>query len=296
MTPHNNINIPSNMLLDPMLSELVHKLLLDKPNWFFRATSTRQLGNTYSHALRNGTTVPEGFRFIREVDVVQDGRVAGNLSVALEYRYRGDDRINYITRSDRIDNGRRGTAMRTTKLDTAARNAKKFFAPPQTSEILFEALDNARAGIHRAIHNLAYPIARDHVFRNLGTVAQFYLHAQFTGQPVDPTDEELLRKAFLATEFTTNVEKYLLAQAMQDRTYTIVQSVEGSYCYFTDDVVYDTLSKEEAVKLTVKSCDFEELPDDWQNKLAVLQLMNDEELVLDVGFRYRDSVFLLVTN
>ena len=40
--------------------------------------------------------------------------------------------------------------------------------------------------------------------------------------------------------------------------------------------------------------EFDQLSEAWQNRLAVLQLMQDEEIVRDVGYRYNDTNFYIV--
>jgi hypothetical protein len=41
--------------------------------------------------------------------------------------------------------------------------------------------------------------------------------------------------------------------------------------------------------------EYEQLPMPWQEKLAVLQLLQDQELARDIGFRYNGSAFMIVT-
>ena len=73
-----NVQIPADRILDPMLAELVSKLSMEKPNWFFRQAKNE---TGYSHAMRMGERAPEGKRYIRELGVFQDNRLAGSIWV-----------------------------------------------------------------------------------------------------------------------------------------------------------------------------------------------------------------------
>ena len=287
-----NVQIPADRLLDPMLAELVSKLSMEKPNWFFRQVKNE---TGYNHAMRGGDKAPDGTRYIRDVDVIQDNRIAGRVSIEIEYRYRGEDRKNYVVSSTRIDNGRKRNKMTSTKVDVAVRNAKKYFDPPKTGEIIYEMQDLAGDRLGRALSGLKSYVGNGHVLRGSGSiVAQRYLHSVLTGAPVNPLHEAELRAAFCTTKFEEELSKYLLAESMSKRTYKTITVIEGDYCMFAEDVNYT--SPEEANKAPVLSLSFEQLPEDYQNKVAVLQLMQDNEVVLDVGFRLSETTFLVVHN
>ena len=287
-----NVQIPADRLLDPMLAELVSKLSMEKPNWFFRQVKNE---TGYNHAMRMGEKAPEGKRYIRELDVFQDNRSAGSIWVEQQYRYRGEDRKNFVVSSKRIDNGRQRNKMASTKVDVAVRNAKKYFDPPKTGEIIYEMQDLAGDRLGRALVGLKSYIQNSHAFGSgRSLTAQRYLHALLTGAPVDPLHEAELRAAFCTTKFEEELSKYLLAESMSKRTYKTITVIEGDYCMFAEDVNYT--SPEEANKAPVLSLSFEQLPEDYQNKVAVLQLMQDNEVVLDVGFRLSETTFLVVVD
>ena len=194
-----NVQIPADRLLDPMLGELVQKLTMDKPNWFFRELKNE---TGYNHALRNGERAPEGKRFVRGLSVIQDNRVAGQVWVETKYSYRGENSHIYVVKSNRIDNGRKGNKMASTKVDVATRNAKKFFDPPKTGEIIYEMQDLAGDRLGRALVGLKSYIQHNHALGSgRSLTAQRYLHALLTGAPVDPLHEAELRAAFCTTKF-----------------------------------------------------------------------------------------------
>ena len=294
-----NVQMADDMLLDPMLHDLVRRLSMDKPNWSFKPHTNRAgVPDAYSRTVFDGTVAPEGKRYVRYVTVIQDGRKAGDLWVEDEYRYRTDNRKNYVVCSERIDNGRRGSRMKSTKIDVAVRNAKKHFDPPKTGELLYDELKNATDKFQRVVSALSYRVNRNAVFSGAtGIEAQMYLHALFTNTPPDPQHEQSLRTQFLSAQFEKDLSEYLLCKTMSQRTYKLVAVIEGDYCYYEDtDLNIDTIAKETAGKASVICTDFTSLPEAWQNKLAVLQLMNDDELVIDTGFRYNENTFLLALD
>jgi len=40
--------------------------------------------------------------------------------------------------------------------------------------------------------------------------------------------------------------------------------------------------------------DYEQLPQAWQDKIAVLQLLQDSELARDIGYRYSRHSFVII--
>jgi hypothetical protein len=64
------------------------------------------------------------------------------------------------------------------------------------------------------------------------------------------------------------------------------------YAFFTDNELLESQSKAE--KSEPQLVPFEALPLEWQNRLAVLQLMEDNEVVKDVGYRVDADKFLIV--
>lgn len=289
-----NLQIPEDLILDPMLADLVKQLSMDKPNWFFRERKKRSGRAHFKNSLasRGLADAPEGKSYLREVDVIQDGRSAGVVYVEIEYRYRGENRLNYVVCSDRIDNGRKGNVMRTTKLDVAVRNAKKHFDPPKTGELLWDAAQAAHDSRDRVINELSSAL-RHH--RMSGTTSalrmQEFVRATLSGQPVDKQLESELREELFSSKYEETLANYMLADAMRKYAYVTISLIDGDYHMFGDGEMVG--SREAAAKATMWCGSFEQLPRELQDKIAVLQLMLDRELVLDVGFKYNDSTFLI---
>jgi hypothetical protein len=76
--------------------------------------------------------------------------------------------------------------------------------------------------------------------------------------------------------------EYMLASKMRDKQMAIV--VQHNNLFLCRSPSPDVIEQKT----------FEELPLAVQNAVAVLQLMEDSELVDDVGFRFNDRNFLIV--
>ena len=125
-------------------------------------------------------------------------------------------------------------------------------------------------------------------------IAQMYLHSLFMGTPPNPEHETILRETILSQKFEEGLSKYLLANAMQNHKYKVISIIDGDYCMYANDEKYP--NKVEASKAEVLALPFEGLPTKFQDKLAVLQLMEDNEVVLDVGYRLNSDAFAVVNN
>ena len=234
--------------------------------------------------------------YVRCVAVLQGGREAGRIWLEQQYRYRSDDRKNYVIKSLHINNGRKGNQSATTKIDVAVRNAKKYFEAPKNGELLYDEMGNAIDMFQRCIQNLSYNIRRDVAFYgNRGTMAQMYLHSLFNGLPIDLAHEAELRATFTGDKFKTDLEHHLLGESMAKHKFKFIHVIDGDYCFFTgDDIDPSTVERGAAGKAEVTSCAFDELPETWQNRLGVLQLMKDCEIVLDTGYRHNQNTFIIV--
>jgi len=87
-------------------------------------------------------------------------------------------------------------------------------------------------------------------------------------------------------EYGEAVDKYLLAMEISRADKIAMIDVGGRFAYKT------MVEGESDVQLVTK--EYEELSQGMQDKIAVLQLMQDNEMVRNVGFRAKAGVFLLV--
>jgi hypothetical protein len=90
-------------------------------------------------------------------------------------------------------------------------------------------------------------------------------------------DSEQFEKAMGEYELATDFEK------LRDNDKTIVIAEKDGQYIFRDE--HDV----------IMALEYASLPQTWQERIAVLQLMQDDELVRDVGYRYNDRNFMIVT-
>lgn len=290
-----NLQLPADLRLDPTLEELVHKLSLAKPNWFFRQTSSKLATNPELHkrsiAKKESQRVdaPEGMHFVREIEVTQDGRLAGTIRIG----YSWSRPLEFELRSHRLNNGRKGDRMNTTNLPKALSIAKKIFAPKSTGEALYEQREDASYHFRRSVERLAAERRHHRASNGVSTyLMQDYVRAVLRDERPDPSITNQLRELLLSDSYETCLANSMLADAMHSRTHRCVAIIDGDYCMFTGDDTPE--SKEEAINAEVFCGPFEMLPSAIQDKLAVLQLMSDNELVLDVGYKASSDVYLVV--
>ena len=287
-----NLQLPYDLLPDPMLAEMLEKLSIERPNWFYHLPKVGR--DIASSSVKNGTRSPEGMKFTRNVVVLENGSEAGRIAVEREYRYRGDDRFVYVIASRRIDNGRRGDRKSSSKLDVAVRNAKKHFDPIRRGEILYDAMGDVQNALSRNIGALNAPIANGWAIRSAHVEVQNFVYAILKGIEPDPSDFTTVKECVLTPAFEDSMAKFQLGKAMAKRDYRVVMLTEDGYMMWAED--HAPSCTEEAKDAKVLILPFDMLPPGIQDKLAVLQLMQDRELVLDVGFRYNENLFLIAID
>ena len=286
-----NLILAHNHIIEPMLGEMLQKLSLDKPNWQFREP-TPEFRCSLSQRAKNGQIAPEGKWFVYTVVVVEDGREAGTISISTRYSRIHSNKPSYEIRSPRISNGRRGEYMETTKMDVAVRNAKKYFEAPKTGEMLYDAEEEARSDLARAIYDLQVPVVNGRVLRgNYAPLLQF-AYLTLTGKPIPPTVQLDMKTMFLNKEFEEHLANCELGEQMKHKTYTALYELDGGF-YCWEDEATKPKDKTNARHGHVVHLSFEQLPEWMQNKVAVLRVLEDKELVLDIGFKPGDNMFLV---
>jgi hypothetical protein len=299
-----NIHLNPGIQLDPKLAEVVEKLALKHPSWTFQSKAV--IGGTaysdnesYHRCIAGGEALPEDTRYTRGVNVLQDGIFAGRIFVNQNYARRSDQNWHYVLRSQRIDNGRKGNMQSTRDPSTAVRTASRYFLAQSLLEMLYEAMHGARDSLQNTMRDLTRPIERAQ-YAPSGATMQIALYNLLKGVPFH---EDEIRTAFLSERFETALANFELAHRMSAHTLKGVMMFRGHYVYLHRTWSETTGGpapthpfdeKDEVTKGEVRSCSFEELPQAWQDKIAVLQLMKDTELVLDVGYRFNESTFLIV--
>lgn len=298
-----NIHLNDGISLDPDLAVVVEKLALKHPSWVFKNSavphdnpteySSKHTSRWYQNRVdRDWGGDESGKRYVRTVVVLQDGLAAGRITVDRDYNRRATQNWQYEIHSQRIDNGRKGNKLTTRDAGVAVRTASKHFLAPSLGEMLAKAVTAARVSLDGTLRDLERPIDRGQYCPSIETM-QIALYNLLRGVPFDDRD---IREKMLSDKYEAALANYELAKQMRTHVPTMrgIIAFRGQYV-FTRDGDPQPFDAQEMEKAAVGTATFEELPTAWQEKLAVLQLMKDSELVLDVGYRENESTFLIVT-
>ena len=289
-----NVIIKDGYVMDPMLAELVTPLALAMPSYTF---TTRTMDDTqflhYSHpvALKaRSVHAPEGKKFMRKLFVFCEDENMGELLVDTRYSRSSGTDLVWEIKCWRIENerGSRNTT-KTTKLDVAKRAVKKYFLPKGLDEVLENSKD-VLYNCDRALVRLASDISRNALFKNHSDL-QEYVYYQLTGQEIPIQLKQRVETKMTSDKYHKAMSEFDLAASMDARKdKLIVIRHKGGYLY------REPVARDGDVKMATMFQSFEELPSLWQDRLAVLQLMEDEEVVRDVGYRHNDTHFVILTN
>lgn len=297
-----NIHLNDGISLDPDLAVVVEKLALKHPSWVFKNSavphdnpteySSNHVKRWYENRVDQGVEHKTGKRYVRTVAVLQDGLAAGRITVERDYNRRATQNWQYTIYSPRINNGRKGERLTTRDAGVAVRTVSKHFLAPSLSEMLGKAVGEARFSLDSTLRDLERPIDRGQYCPSIETM-QLALYNLLKGVPFDERD---IREKMLSDKYEAALANYELAKQMRVHVPTMrgIIAFRGQYV-FTRDGDPQPCDQQEMEKAAVSTAAFEELPTAWQEKLAVLQLMKDSELVLDVGFRQNEFTFLIVT-
>lgn len=285
-----NIQLPSNLALDPFLAELVDKLALDMPAFTFttKGMSKQDINyNTSKSSIQDRNIVPpEGAEFLRMVRAYKGAEYLGSLSIDTRYSRVGPTEKIYCIKSWRIDN-QRGSAntSSTTKLMGAVRIVKKTFLPMIATEIIEKASGEIGTAFAGTLRDLSRPIYHNDMIPST-TVIQRYLYLLLRGEEIPDDVDKLIRRDFLSEKYEKAMLEHMLAEKMSPKQYAVVVQYNNAYL----------IKRFHADSHAVEYKPFEELPEKAQSALAVLQLMEDSELVDDVGYRFNDRNFYILDS
>lgn len=279
-----NIRLPADRLIDPYLKVLVDKLALNNPKWAFSTNKDSQsmaIGFKYGDPTGQA---PEGFAYTRTIFVREEGEMLGQISVDSGYR-RNSYKPLYEIKSWRIATVRGGQNItRTEKLDIAARKVKKSFVRMDHSEFLKKAIDAVESNLRDALGTLRKPVAHRTLVKDI-VYLQKWAYCVVRNLPVPDEINKQIKETFDSEQFEKAMGEYELAAdfgILFDNKETMVVAEKDGHYVFRD---------EHDVIMTVE---YTNLPQAWQERIAVLQLMQDDELVRDVGYRYNDRNFMIV--
>jgi hypothetical protein len=266
-----------------MLVELVNKLALDMPAFTFTTKGIAPNDLNYASAKTSicdrGITAPEGSQFLNKLKVYKGPELLGELYLDRRYRSRNSD-VVYCIKSWRIENQRGSTNTSTTnKITGAARLAKKHFVPQNMTEIMDKSHSELSSGFFHSVRDLLRPIHHNQMGPNQ-ILTQKFLYQIMNGE-TDPAGADVMRQHFTSDKYHKAMSECMLAEKMEKLKYTTVVHHNNAF-----------LVRPNPGEMEYKA--FDELPEHMQNSIGVLQLMEDGELVDDVGFRLNDTNFLIL--
>jgi len=291
MTQLVNIQIPDKRMLDPFLETLVRKLALDRPQWIFSWKKPSDNSSPWplvnqKDAEGNVIRAPDGFEYLRAINVVEQGERLGRIFVNLRYGGRTTKPV-YQIESWRIESSRgHHNATTTEKFDIAVRKAKKNFVRMNHDETMGKAENSIRTGMFGTLRELREPIYRTSLVKD--TVGlQKYVFCMVRGLPIPDEIRTTVETVFVSEKYEEHMSRYELGNEIEDhqQTNNMVYVVNQGGLY---------LCKAQGDITDIMTLDFDSLPVAWQERIAVLQLMEDHEVVRDVGYRYNATHFLII--
>ena len=284
MTTLANVTLPEDVILDPALAHFVVPFALANPTYSFTNTknthrcsdaSIDKIGDIYINA-------PDGKKFTRELLVYSDNQKVGEVKVEKDWR---KSVIMYCIQSERIAKTR-GTrdVTSSSKLNIAMRHAKKYWKAKDLAELYSIGNAKVRSELRDSISNLKHRIVRGAELGSKWVKIQIYMFHMLTNREINPLTKREIEDIFTSPTYAKHMGDYRLARDIErllDANKIIsVMKHEDGYMFYEDDKVVCKV--------------YEDLPEDWQNKLAVLQLVSDEEIVRDVGFKYTNESFAII--
>lgn len=288
MTQLVNIRIPADCVLDPLLVPMLDKLALDRPKWLFKVKTTNKY-NRYRHSspVFEGPNLAPNTWYVREVDVFEDDEELGTLGVDWHHRRGNPQRYCWYVESWRI-NRERGPSNTTTsmKMEIIIRECKKVFKPKGLTELMDMAKPKISNAWYHALRDLMSPFDRLQGIKS-PTDLQLYAFCIANNRGVDMSKFDHLVQQLKSPEYETMIANYELGKHLEDK---------ASSNNILDVVVHDGMfvvagPNDDAPRRIA----YEEMPIPWQERIAVLQLVTDGELVRDTGFRVNEKWFRIIT-
>ena len=289
MTAFVNIRMTGEkVLIDPKLKSLVDRLIMLNPKFVFaqpKQVSEFEFDVAFNYSMpKEKYKAPEDCKYIRTMSVYEDNEKVG--VVGVDQDSKSDTGYIYTVSNWRIDKsrGRRNTTT-SKKIDVAVRECKKTFKKRNILELYEKGYDEATVACNRAGRDLTSPISNSQLLRN-STSVQLVAYCMANDLPFDHKELVDTHNKLKSQEYGEAVDKYLLAMEISRANKMAVIDVGGRFAYKA------MVEGESDVQLITK--EYEELSQNMQDKIAVLQLMQDNEMVRDVGFRAKAGVFLII--
>jgi len=143
-----------------------------------------------------------------------------------------------------------------------------------------------------ALRNLRIPITSGPLSRSV-SMLQLYIYNNMKGIPVPDKVKDGIEAGMADPAYEKGMQEFNLAEEMVSfERHLVPVVVHGNNYLYKLSTNGDTLNafSDGATVCTT----FENLPSLWQDRIAVLQLMEDREMVRGVGFRASSEHFLLL--
>lgn len=291
----NHIRVPEGYEIDPMLMELVNKLSMEKPDWVFDCMYSNMYltTHTYDAPVKAPLEKKDSKNYLRKVTVKdRENQTLGTLKVDREnwgrFANSGKPHI-FIVESWRI-NKERGNRhqTKTTNIDSAVREAKKHFFAKTRKELLTDVTSEVKRGFNDAVYSLSRTFTRMCNEVDGVTWAHTVMNMR-NNLPLDPVENRRVNDLLMHEKFDSNRRDYLLSEAMQkhntNNNMIVVAEQDGQFMSWGDT--------SEGFVVTLS---FDELPTKIQERIGVLQLMENNEIVLDVGYRLDQGSYYVVAE
>jgi hypothetical protein len=289
MTKFVNIRMTGEkVLIDPHLKVLVDRLIMLNPKLVFsqpKQVSEFEYDASFHYSKpKEKHKAPDDCKYIRTMSVYEDNEKVG--VVGVDQDGRSDTGYIYTVSNWRIDKsrGRRNTTT-TKKMDVAIRECKKTFKKRNILELYEKGYDEVTVACNRAGRDLTSPISNSQLLRN-STSVQLVAYCMANDLPFDHKELVDTHNKLKSQEYGEAVDKYLLAMEISHANKMAVIDVGGRFAYKA------MVEGQPDVQLITK--EYEELSQSMQDKIAVLQLMQDNEMVRNVGFRAKAGMFLIL--
>jgi hypothetical protein len=253
--------------IEPFLVELIEKLALKYPQWVFEEEHSN-----FSWSQVNGKSVRTGY-------------VATHFKVMDKREELGSVYLDNYARGKRfaVDNFRvqemreRGNGMKTIHLSKAMKHIDKFFGKKNITEKVQEACKVAYQISYQVTHNLDSKMRA--TWQNLQPKAVDFL--------LDKHWEEFCAFA------KTDAEDYPRKNAEAKASNAIDQALRkgDAYLVHIDGLDY-AIQKGEKNPINMKAS--EELPDFIRRGVGMLKLLEDHQILIDVGLRVSPTTFVVL--
>jgi len=171
------------------------------------------------------------------------------------------------------------------KMDIIVREAKKIFKPKGLTELMATAKPRISSAWYSAVREFTAPFERLQGIKS-STDLQLYAFCLANNRGVDMDKFKHLLHQLRSPEFETMIGNYELGRRMED--------------HVTNDNVLDVVIHDgvfvvsEPLNDVPRRMAYEEMPTPWQERIAVLQLVSDGELVRDTGYRVNETWYRII--